>query len=413
MKYAVICPDGAADWPCGALGNRTPLEAAVLPNLARLAAEGVVGRAMHIPPGMESGSDICCMSLLGFDPAKYHTGRAPLEAKSLGVELGPDDIAVRCNTVTIEEGILADFTAGHIETEESRQLIEALEQVCGRDGLHFHPGVSYRHLLVIRKPPSPFPLPPGERVGVGALDAVCTPPHDITGKQAANHLPKGSDAGLLLDLMRKSETLFAEHPVNKARAAKGLAPATQIWLWGHGRRPNLPLYKDYYGVSGGVISAVALMNSLGMYSGLEAIKVPGITGYVDTNYEGKGSYAVDALGRHDAVFVHIEAPDECGHQGDWQGKVKSLERIDAAIIGALLNSRYAQAGELRILVCPDHPTPLALKTHATEPVPFVAWGPGLKSNGLKYNESQARLSKIFVPQGHELMGKFLKAGFGL
>ena len=395
MKYAVICPDGAADWPCSALGNRTPLEAASLPNLARLAAEGVVGRAMHIPPGMESGSDICCMSLLGFDPAKYHTGRAPLEAKSLGVELGPEDIAVRCNTVTVEAGILADFTAGHIKTEESRQLIEALEGACGSAGLHFYPGVSYRHLLVIRKP--------------GGLEAVCTPPHDITGKQAANHLPKGAEAGVLLELMRKSEALFAAHPVNQARTAQGQAPATQIWLWGHGRRPNLPLYKDYYGVSGGVISAVALMNSLGLYSGLEAIKVPGITGYVDTNYAGKGSYAIEALARHAFVFVHIEAPDECGHQGDWQGKVKSLERIDAEVIGPLLNSQYAQAGELRMLVCPDHPTPLSLKTHATEPVPFVAWGPGFAPTGLKYNESQARLSKVFVPQGHELMGKFLKA----
>ena len=395
MKYAVICPDGAADWPCSALGNRTPLEAATLPNLARLAAEGVVGRAMHIPPGMESGSDICCMSLLGFDPARYHTGRAPLEAKSLGVELGPDDAAVRCNTVTIEEGILADFTAGHIKTEESRQLIEALEQVCGGDALHFYAGVSYRHLLVLRKP--------------GGLDAVCTPPHDITGQQAANHLPKGAEAGLLLDLMGKSEPLFAAHPVNKARVAQGQAPATQIWLWGHGQRPNLPLYKDHFGVSGGVISAVALMKSLALYLGLEAIPVPGITGYVDTNYAGKGSYAIDALGRHDFVFVHIEAPDECGHQGDAPGKVKSLECIDAEIIGPLLRSQYAQAGELRMLVCPDHPTPLSLKTHATEPVPFVAWGPGLSPTGLKFNESQARLSKVFVPQGHELMGKFLKA----
>jgi 2,3-bisphosphoglycerate-independent phosphoglycerate mutase len=395
MKHVLICPDGAADWPCAALGNRTPLDAAALPNLARLAEEGLVGRAMHIPPGMDSGSDICCMSLLGFDPARYHTGRAPLEAKSLGVELGPDDIAVRCNTVSIEEGLMSDFTAGHIKTEESRQLIEAMEKACGRDGLHFHPGVSYRHLLVLLKP--------------GGLDAVCTPPHDITGKQADPYLPKGADAELLLDLMRQSVPLFAAHPVNKARAAAGQAPATQIWLWGHGRRPQLPLFKDCHGLSGAVISAVALVNSLGLYSGLEALQVPGMTGYLDTNFAGKGSYAIEALARHDFVFVHVEAPDECGHQGDAPGKVKSLERIDAEIIGPLLHCRFAQAGELRMLVCPDHPTPLALKTHATEPVPFVAWGPGFPANGLKYNEDQARLSKVFLPRGHELLGGFLKA----
>ncbi|MGD0092833.1 MAG: cofactor-independent phosphoglycerate mutase, partial [Planctomycetota bacterium] len=325
MKYAVICPDGAADWPCLALGNRTPLEAAALPNLARLAAEGLVGRALHIPAGMDCGSDICCMSLLGFDPATYHTGRAPLEAKSLGVELHPDDVAVRCNTVTIEEGLLADFTAGHIKTGESRQLIEALEQACGREGLHFHPGVSYRHLLVLRKP--------------GGLAAVCTPPHDITGKQADAYLPKGAEAELLLELMRRSVPLFAAHPVNQARVAAGLAPATQIWLWGHGRRPQLPLFRDCHGLSGAVISAVALMNSLGLYSGLEALQVPGVTGYLDTNFAGKGSYALEALERHDFVFVHIEATDECGHQGDAPGKIQALERIDAEILGPLLRCR--------------------------------------------------------------------------
>ncbi|HLX59986.1 MAG TPA: cofactor-independent phosphoglycerate mutase [Planctomycetota bacterium] len=394
MKHIVICPDGGADWPVASLGNRTPLEAGNLPNLARLATEGTVGRAMHIPPGMDNGSDICCMSLLGFDPAKHHTGRAPLEAKSLDIDLGPDDIAIRCNTVAIEDGLMFDFTAGHIKTEESRQLIQEMEARYGRDGLHFHPGVSYRHLLVVRKP--------------DGMKAACTPPHNITGKPVESYLPKGDDAQFLLDLMEKSKPIFADHAVNKARVKAGETPATQIWLWGHGPRPSLPLFKVSYGLSGAMISAVDLLRSLGLYLGLEVLNVPNITGYIDTDYAAKGRYAIDALDRHDLVFVHVEAPDECGHQGDAPNKVAALERIDADIVAPILASAHAQNGNLRILVCPDHPTPIALKAHATEPSPFVAWGPGFMPNGLRYNENQAKLSKIFVERGYELMGRFLK-----
>jgi 2,3-bisphosphoglycerate-independent phosphoglycerate mutase len=394
MKYVVICPDGGADWPIASLNNKTPLEAGKLPNLARMAAEGTVGRALHIPPGMDNGSDICCMSLLGFDPAKYHTGRAPLEAKSMNVALADDDVAIRCNTVTVEDGIMVDFTAGHIKTEESRQLIEEMEKNFGRDGLHFYPGVSYRHLLVMRK--------------AGGLSAACTPPHNITGREVAGYLPKGDDASALLDLMEKSKPIFSAHPVNKARVKAGESAATQVWLWGHGKRPNLPPFKETYGISGGLISAVDLLRSLGLYLGLEALNVPGITGYIDTNYAGKGRHCIDALERHDFVFVHIEAPDECGHQGDAPNKVAALERIDSDIIGPILNTRHATSGNLRMLVCPDHPTPVALKTHATEPSPFVAWGPGFKPNGLEYNETKARLSKVYVERGYELMGKFVR-----
>jgi len=395
MKYVVICPDGAADWPIAALGNKTPLEAGHLPNLARLAAEGTVGRAMHIPPGMDNGSDICCMSLLGFDPARHHTGRAPLEAKSLGVELGPDDIAVRCNTVTVEDGIMVDFTAGHIKTEESSTLIKEMEARFGREGQHFFPGVSYRHLLVLRR--------------AEALRAVCTPPHNITGKEVAGYLPKGDDDAVLLDLMEKSKPLFSAHDVNKARVKSGESPATQIWLWGHGKRPSLPEFKETYGVSGAMISAVDLLRSLGLYLGLEVLNVPGITGYIDTDYAAKGRYAIEALQRHDLVFIHVEAPDECGHQGDAPNKVKALEELDEKILGPILETPAAREGQMRILVCPDHPTPVALKTHATEPSPFVAWGPGFPPTGLKYFESQSRLSKIMLERGHDLMGKFLKA----
>jgi len=394
MKYAVICPDGAADWPIKELGDKTPFEAGQLPNLSRLAAEGVVGRAMHIPPGLDNGSDICCLSLLGFDPARYHTGRAPLEAKSLGLDLKPDEIAVRCNTVTIENGAMADFTAGHITTAESRQLITMLEKELGREGVHFYPGVSYRHLLVLNKP--------------GGLPATCTPPHNITGREAAPSLPKGPGAEILLDLMEKSKPLFAAHPVNQARRQSGKRPATQIWLWGQGPKPSLPCFKDVYHLNGALISAVDLLRSLGLYLNLEVLKVPGITGYIDTDYAAKGRYALNALAQADWVFIHVEAPDECGHQGDYKNKVGALERIDTEIIGPLLSSAQAKSGNLRLLVCPDHPTPVAIKTHATEPSPFVAWGPGFAPSGLAYNERAAAESKLFLAKGHELMGRFIK-----
>ena len=397
MKFVVICPDGGADWPIASLGNKTPLEAGNLPNLSRLAAEGTVGRAMHIPPNMDNGSDICCMSLLGFDPARYHTGRAPLEAKSMNVELHDGDIAVRCNTVTIEDGIMVDFTAGHIKTEESRQLIAELEKHCSSAAIHFYPGVSYRHLMVVHKP--------------GGVKAECTPPHNITGRQVANYLPKGEDAAFLLDLMERSKPLFASHPINRARVKAGDSPATQAWLWGQGSRPELPPFRDTFGVTGAMISAVDLLRSLALYLGLEVLNVPGITGYIDTDYAAKGRYCIDALERHDLVFIHVEAPDECGHEGHASNKVGAWERIDQDIVGPILNSRFAQAHELRVLVCPDHPTPVALKAHSTEPVPFVAWGSGIPSNGLAYTEGKAKLSKIFVERGHELMGRFVRGEF--
>jgi 2,3-bisphosphoglycerate-independent phosphoglycerate mutase len=394
MKYAVICPDGAADWPLAALGQRTPLQAARLPHLARLAREGLVGRTIHVPEGMDNGSDICVMSLIGFDPGRYHTGRAPLEAKSLGVELGPDDIAVRCNTVTVENGVMVDYSAGHIKTDESKPLIEAVQETLGADGCRFYPGIQYRHLLVLRRPEG--------------LQVECTPPHNITGREVAGYLPKGADGAILRDLMDRSAPIFARHPANEARRKRGDGVASQIWLWGHGRRPSFPSFRDVYGVSGALISAVDLLRSMAMYLGLEVLQVPGITGFTDTNYAGKGQFAVEALARHDLVFVHVEAPDECGHIGDHARKVESLERIDAEVIGRLVESDYAKRGELRVLVCPDHPTPCALKTHATEPVPFLAWGAGVPVAGLEYHEADARRSPCEIMPGHALMDRFLK-----
>jgi len=393
MKYVVLCLDGAADWPLASLGQKTPLEAAAMPHLQRLAREGSVGRTQHAPANFDNGSDVCCMSLLGFDPLHYHTGRAPIEARALGLDLPPGQIAVRCNTVTIEDGVMVDYSAGHIKTEESRQLVEDLDKQLGQPGLHFHAGVQYRHILVVDKG--------------GLLDARCTAPHNITGKDVGDHLPVGTDAPLLIDLMERSKSILAAHPVNKARKARGENQATQIWLWGHGPRPRLPLFKEVYGLGGAMISAVDLLKSLGLYLGLEVLDVPGITGFIDTDYAAKGRACLDALQRHEWVFVHVEAPDECGHLGDPKLKTQALEDIDAKIVAQIATSSFAKNGELRLLVCPDHATPCALKAHATEPVPFLAWGNGFKPLGLAYGESAAKDSPLCVIPGHELMGKFL------
>jgi len=393
MKYVVLCIDGAADWPLAELSNRTPLEAARMPHLQRLAREGVVGRTQHAPDGMDNGSDICCMALLGFDPCKHHTGRAPIEAKSLGIELRPGEIAVRCNTVTVRNGRMEDYSAGHIKTEESSQLIRAVDRALGRDDLRFHPGTQYRHILVVKKG--------------GPLDAQCTAPHNITGKPASEYLPQGADATLLRELMEKSKAILADHPVNAARMARGENPATQIWLWGHGPRPSLPLFKDIFGLSGAMISAVDLLKSLGLYLGFEVLDVPGITGFTDTDYGAKASYGIAALERHDLVFLHVEAPDECGHLGDHAEKTRSLEEIDAKIVGPLAASAIGRSGQLRILVSPDHSTPCVKKAHATEPIPFLAWGPGFAPLGLAYGETAAKQSPVLVPHGHDLMGRFL------
>ncbi|MBI3832535.1 MAG: cofactor-independent phosphoglycerate mutase [Planctomycetes bacterium] len=394
MKYVVLCIDGAADWPIAALNNRTPLEAARMPNLQRLAKDGVVGRTQHAPEGMDNGSDVCCMSLLGFDPKKHHTGRAPIEAKSLGIDLQPGEIAVRCNTVTVEDGVMVDYSAGHIKSEESRQLIEAVDRELGKEDLRFYPGVQYRHILVVKKG--------------GPLDAQCTAPHNITGKQIANYLPKGADAPLLLDLMERSKPLFAAHPVTKARMDRDENPATQIWLWGHGPRPSLPGFRETYGIGGAMISAVDLLKSLGLYLGLEVLNVPAITGFIDTDYAAKARYAIEALARHDLVFVHIEAPDECGHLGDHKHKTESLEAIDEKVIGPLASCEAAKSGQMRLLLCPDHSTPCALKAHATEQIPFLAWGPGFAPLGIAYNEGAARQSKVKVEHGYDLMRRFLR-----
>ena len=353
MKHLLVIPDGAADHPHPDLDGRTPLAAAHLMHLRAMAFAGQVGRARTIPNGMYAGSDVGCMSALGFDPAKYWSGRAPIEAASMGVKLKNGQVAFRCNLVTVDKGVMKDFSAGHITTAESSELVGALQDAVGGT-VAFHPGVQYRHVMV-------GPSEMGE--------AQCTPPHDIIGKQVAKFVPKGAAAKALKKLMDQSVKVLAEHPVNKERQKQGKAPATQIWLWGQGSKPKLPSFEKTYGTSGALISAVDLVRGLGVLSGLEVIDVPGATGYYDTDYQAKAEAALVALRKHDVCVIHVEATDEAGHEGDIDRKVEALQRFDAELLGTL---RQRLAGRAwKMLLLPDHSTPCHLRTHTDEPVPYL------------------------------------------
>jgi 2,3-bisphosphoglycerate-independent phosphoglycerate mutase len=393
VKYIVLQGDGMADYPLEVLGGKTPLEAARTPNMDWLAKSGVFGLAHVIPDGFPPGSDVGNMSIMGYDPAVYHTGRSPLEAASMGVALGPNDIAFRCNLVSLSgsgsDTSMADFTAGHISTAEAKEIIEDLERKLGGDGIEFFPGVSYRHLMVWRD---------------GKEKMTTTPPHDITGQKIAAFLPTGEGADRLLQLMEASRAVLAEHRVNQQRAADGHARATSIWLWGQGRAPQLPRLTERFGIKGGVISAVDIIHGLGVYAGLERIDVPGITGFLDTNYKGKGEYGVRSLEKNDFVFIHVEATDEAGHMGDVKAKIQALEDFDEKVVGTVLQG-MAQRSDWRVLLMPDHPTAIALKTHVAEPVPFVLYSPTEpRDNGkVGYNEKDAATTGIVAKEAFRLM----------
>ncbi len=350
MKYIVILGDGMADEPIPELGGKTPLEYARTPHMDRLAAEGACGQLRTIPDGYEAGSDIANMSILGYAPERYYTGRGPLEAMSMGIDLSPTDVAYRCNLITVKDGGMADFSAGHISSAEGAALFAALAPAL--PDVTVKAGVSYRNLLVV---------PQGK-------GAISTPPHDIVGQDIAGHLPTGGDAPLLLSSMAKSREVFARHPVNLARADAGKSPATQIWSWSGGRRPSFPPFKDKYGKNGGIISAVDLLKGIARYAGMEVIDVPGATGYLDTDYEAKARYALDAIRHLDFLYLHIESPDEAGHLGSVEEKVRAIERVDDVV--GMIHEQFDGV----IAVLPDHPTPIRIKTHSREPVPFVIWG---------------------------------------
>jgi 2,3-bisphosphoglycerate-independent phosphoglycerate mutase len=401
-KFVIVIPDGAADEPSAALEGRTALQAASIPEMDRIAREGIVGRSRNVPERFLPASDVATLSLLGYDPEPYYTGRAPLEAAAMGIELGPDDWAIRCNLMTVRDGRLADFTAGHITSPEGRVLVEALHERLSRPGIEFHAGVSYRNLLVYRGQPGESPF---------TDETVTDPPHDYPDEPASGHLPRGPGSGLLRKLMSEAEILLESHPVNQARLLAGKPPASAIWLWGQGKAPNIPKFAELHRLKGAIISAVDLVRGVGVLAGWARIDVPGATGYLDTDYAAKGRYAVEALAAHDIVCVHVEAPDEASHEGRAQAKVEALERIDHDVVGPLRNA-LAAYDRWRILISPDHSTLLRTRAHDRAPVAWTMGGTGLPASGTLYDEATARTAGgPFFEAGHRLMKRFLDLGW--
>ncbi len=397
MKYIILVGDGMGDYPIDELGRRTPLEAAATPHLDELARQGELGRARTIPKGMDPGSDIANLAIMGYDPARYHTGRAPLEAAALGVALGPEEVAFRCNLVTLcqKEGglFMEDYAAGHISSEEARELIAALDADLGREGRRFYPGVSYRHLLVWRE---------------GRADWRTYPPHDHSGHDVTQLMEWDGPERPLWELIRDSWVILMDQEVNHRRLAAGKKPATSIWLWGQGRPPQLPTLKERFGLRGAVISAVDLIRGIGLYAGLNPILVPGATGYLDTNYAGKVAAALKALKKMDLVFIHVEAPDEAGHSGELKLKLQAIEDFDARVVGPLMTG-LKKLGDHRVLVLCDHFTPLALRTHSPEPVPFVLFDSRTPGDRLQFfTENDARETGLLLEQAADLLPRLLE-----
>ena len=393
MKYCIIVPDGAADRPVPRLEDRTPLAVARKPNMDRAAQEGHLGLTRHVPNRMPAGSSVAIMSVVGYDPAIEYTGRAPLEAADLGIEMKLREWAVRCNLITADDGTLADFTAGHISTEEAGLLIDALNEALGDGEVSFHLGTGYRHVMMYR--------------GEESLTAETVPPHDMVGEDIGANLPRGGGGEVLVDLMDRSRDVLAEHDVNKVRLDLGKNPGNMIWLWGQGTRPTLEPFTERYGLRGAVISAVNLVRGIGRLIGWEVVHVPGATGYTDTDYAAKGRYAVDALSEYDLVMVHVEAPDEASHDMDVQAKIRSIEAIDRDIVGPVMALRD-EGEELRVLVVPDHVTCVADGKHKHDPVPFAMWGAGIGArSGREYSEDEANATDTRVENGHHLISELI------
>lgn len=398
MKYAIVIPDGCADEPQTSLGGKTPLEAARTPAMDAVARAGVVGRANHVPRSLPPGSDVANLSLLGYNPLEHFTGRAPLEAAAQQIALGPEDWAIRCNLVTVADQVMRDFTAGHISTDEARQLLASAQEQLGGERLEFVPGVSYRNLLLYRGRGGPAPF---------SQDTRTTPPHDLTDQSVLDDYPRGPGSDLLNQLMNDSAAVFTGHPVNQQRIAAGKLPATNVWLWGLGRAPRLPSFAERHGLRGAMITAVDLLRGLAVLIGWDRIEVPGATGYTDTDYAAKGRYAVDALAKYDLVCVHIEATDEASHEGDAAKKVQALEEIDRHIVTPL-HAALKQQGDYRLLVTPDHPTPLRTKTHSHGFVPLAIAGTNITPDAsTTYDEPTAAKSSLAFDEGWRMMGYFL------
>ncbi len=393
MKYAVLVGDGMADYPLKELDGRTPLEAAKTANMDEVARLGQVGFARMIPAGFAPGSDVAMLSILGYDPRQYYTGRAPLEAAKLGIELGPELVAFRCNLITVDNRRITDYSGGHISDGEAEELIRFLDQHLGGDYVKFYPGVSYRHICVIED--------------INLIRLGCTPPHDVIGKPVEENLPRGEGAQQLVSLMEDSYELLRDHDINKARIDRGQNPANMIWLWGQGQSSSLPLFKERFGIGGGVISAVDLVKGMTKLIGLDPIEVPGATGYYDTDYKAKANYALKCLEEEPFVLVHVEAPDEASHNGDLDQKIKAIEDFDQLIVGTIKDS-LCQEPAFRLLVLPDHATPIQLRTHTSDPVPFAWCGHGIMSDEVEaFSERDAARSSLQLTDGCELMGQFI------
>lgn len=400
MKYVVVLCDGMADYPVPALGGKTPMMVAKKPHIDALAAKAEVGLVRTVAPGLKPGSDVANMSVLGFDPHRFYTGRSPLEAASIGIDMKDSDVSLRTNLVTLSDKgepfadkVIEDYCADDISTEEARQLIEAVQAAFGGGEYDFYTGVSYRHCLIWH----------GGTTELGNM----TPPHDITGKVIGPHLSTAETARPLLEMMEKSFDLLKDHPVNKARVAAGRRPANCIWLWGEGKRPALQPFEALYGIKGGMVSAVDLLKGIASCAGMEVAEVPGATGYIDTDFEGKAKAALDLLTRNDLVYVHFEAPDECGHRNEPENKVKAIEMIDSRVL-PILEEGLEQYEDYKILLLPDHPTPIVTRTHASDPVPYLLYQKSAPKTGVDtINEETAKATGIYMENGPAMMPHFL------
>lgn len=401
MKYVVILGDGMADYPLEQLDGKTPLQYADIPTINHLAMNGEIGLVKTVPDEIAPGSDVANLSVMGYDPFQYYTGRSPLEAVSMGVQLSDTDITFRCNLVTLSEEepysekIMLDYSSDEISTEEAKQIIEDVDKHLHTSSIKFYPGISYRHLTVWHNGPEEFTL---------------TPPHDILEKKISDYLPKGPHKSIILDMMVKSYDLLKDHPVNRKRTAKGLRPANSIWIWGEGKKPQLSNFKEKYHLNGSVISAVDLIKGIGISAGLKSIDVEGATGNIHTNFLGKAKAALNELKNgQDFVYVHLEAPDECGHRQEIENKVKAIEFIDRQVVQVIKEGLDNIGEAYKIMILPDHPTPLKLRTHTSEPVPFLIY----QSNHIKeksfqrYDEFSAKQSGIYFPVGYKLMDYFI------
>jgi len=393
MKYCVLIIDGAAGWPLPERGGKTCLGLADTPNLDAVVQEGMVGLAQTVPSGMEPSSACACMSVLGYDPKVYYRGRAAIEAVSMGIPIGDNEVVFRCNLVAVKDGQMWSYCAGHIGTDEAKSLIETLNDSLGSNGVHFYPGVSYRHLLKLKGYED-------------TIKAICTPPHDISDRPVAEFLPRSSGSDFLRQLMQDSIAVLEAHPVNKARLERGDIPATMIWLfWGSGRVPDMPAFKQVYGLSAALTSGVDLLRGLGCMMGMDILEINGVTDGLDNDFPAQAMGSIKALEKHDLVVIHIEAPDEAAHAGSIEDKVEAIRRVDREVVSRICSFK---GDDFRLLVMPDHPTPIEIKTHITEPVPFLLWGKGFAANGAKrFTEAEAKKTGLFIKDGYKIMGRLV------